>query len=620
MSSKLVSISGFLILSIASAPAFAAETAAATDLRRAVPTTAHMAVYAKHNPERDYQRKYLQDAWDTAQDEQIGQRILKIIASRMPEEKKEHARARWTEIREALEPISGEALANAEEFVFAQQMVGPFNQQLVGVRLSEEDATDCERGMTEVFKLAAKWSDDKVTVKTTPVDDATITTLRLPKESPFQPGVARVGDVILFGTGRELLRASVELMQSDSGVSKFDDPRFKEAMEHLPEAEDVVTFFDGRQLWENMGGIGDFIREKAPDDEKAQRAAKLMDRFVKEVAFLDYEVNVEYTEGGQNRSVALGKLAEGYEDTLLGKALTQGEPFEDWQSWIPADATGYSLSTGVNLHVLYEGIMDIVREEFPESHEGLEKLAQAQEKIGVDLDGDLLQSFSGECMAVRLPVEAAEGKTSQQGVTAVKCSNPERIRELLGRAVDALNELPAVKSQGLELVDAEGLDGYQEIRANIFVTVGVRPVIGFDDGWMIASSHLDAAKKFADVRAGDAESLKDSDALEEFDVEADGEVYAASYSDIGAGVRHAADMIDTAGTMAPMFIGMAAAKADPEDMKPVQEAIALLPSIAKVIRKFDYLEDRLSITQEGPLPDSYLRQAATKIRQPSEEN
>ncbi len=619
MSSKLVSLVGFLVLSLASRPALAAETAVATDLRRAVPATVHMAVYAKHNAERDYQREYLQEAWQTAEDEQLGERILKIIASRIPEHKKVEARDRWTEIREALEPISGEALVNAEEFVFAQEMVGPFNQQLVAMRLSDEEAANCQRGMTEVFELASKWSDGKVRVETTEVGDATVTTLRLPKESPFQPGVARAGDVILFGTGHELLRASVDQLQSDTGMSKFDDPRFKEAMEHLPEAEDAVTFFDGRRLWENMEGIGEFIREKAPDNEKALRVATLMDRIVKEVAILDYEVNVEYTEDGQNRSVALGKLAEGFESKLLGKAVTQGEPFDDWQSWIPADATAYSLSTGANLHVLYEGIMEIVREDFPESHKGLDKFAEMQEEIGVDIDRDLLQSFSGEHVSVRMPVETADGKTTQQGVTASKCSNPERVIELLERAVERLSELPALQAQELELVDVEGMDGYREIRAQIFQTVGIRPVIGFDDGWLVASSHVEAAKKFAAVRAGDADSLADSDNLEAFDVKVDGEVYAASYCDIGAGVRRAADTIDQVGTMAPMFVGMAAAKIGPKEMQALQETTALLPSAAKVVRKFDYFEDRLSVTQKGPLPDSYMRHAATQIRQPSEE-
>jgi hypothetical protein len=196
------------------------------------------------------------------------------------------------------------------------------------------------------------------------------------------------------------------------------------------------------------------------------------------------------------------------------------------------------------------------------------------------------------------------------------CKDPEQIKELLDRAIEALNEIPAVKTQGLELADSEDLDGFQEIRANALNSAGVRPVIGFQDGWMIMSSHAEAAKQLLAVRSGDEDSIEKSDKLAEFDIEADKPVYAVGYSDIGEGVRTVADVIDKAGMMAPMFVGMLAAQAKKEDMATIQEAIGLLPSIAKVVRKFDFFEDRLSIMQEGPLPNSYMKQAVTKIRQP----
>jgi hypothetical protein len=71
--------------------------------------------------------------------------------------------------------------------------------------------------------------------------------------------------------------------------------------------------------------------------------------------------------------------------------------------------------------------------------------------------------------------------------------------------------------------------------------------------------------------------------------------------------------------MAPMFVGMAAAQAGKENMESLQAAAGLLPSIAKVVRKFDFFEDRLSITQEGPEPNTYLKRTVTQIRQPDEE-
>jgi len=91
-----------------------------------------------------------------------------------------------------------------------------------------------------------------------------------------------------------------------------------------------------------------------------------------------------------------------------------------------------------------------VRDQFPESQAALDKFAEAQDKIGVNLDRDILQSFTGELACVSVPVTMADGTKHQTSVTALKCQNPDKIRELLGRAVDALNKLPAVQTQQFE--------------------------------------------------------------------------------------------------------------------------------------------------------------------------
>ena len=264
------------------------------------------------------------------------------------------------------------------------------------------------------------------------------------------------------------MHKSVEQLQDESAKSKFDDPRLKEALTHLPKPEDALVFFDGRRLFQSLHGIGDSIRRQSKNDEVAARVAQLIDRVVNETAILDYEVSVEFTEPGQNHTVAFGKLADDFDGKLLGRALSQAQPFDNWPSWVPRDATAYSLSTGVSLHVLYEGIIKLVREEFPESQQGLEKFAELQKKVGVDLDRDILQSFSGESVSVTMPVKAADGSTRQESVTALKCQNPDKIRELLARAVDGLNSIPVVQLQQLKLEDCNDLKGFQKLHAAIF--------------------------------------------------------------------------------------------------------------------------------------------------------
>lgn len=609
-----------LALAALLAPPARGDEAVAVDLMRIAPVDSYMVVFAQINPEREYQQQYLADAWETACDEKIGERLVKLVTSRMPKDDVSKAKAIVSEIKEALEPIQDASLENIREIVVAQRLNGPIQSSVVAARLTEDDAEGLETGIVQLFELIEEKSEGELAVIVSEADeefDATITRLKLPKEMPFQPCIARIDDVIFFSTSPEMLKTSIEQFLDESAESKFDDPRLAEALENLPEAEDTLTFFDGRQLFENLAEMGDFIRSKSGGDEDAQRAASLVDRIVDEISIFDYEACVEYTEEGQNRVAALGKLMPNTDSKLLGRAVAEGKPFKDWHSWVPADATAYSLSTGVNLHVLYEGIIEIVRDEFPESHAGLDEFEEKQDEIGVHIDRDILQSFSGEIVSVTLPVEAGGGE-SQQGVTALKCSNPERIEELLERAVEGLSKLPALKAQQIELVDCEDeeLEGFKQINATFFQMAGVKPVVGFNDGWMILSTHADAAAKLVAVREGDAESIDRAESLEQFDLDdAEGDVYVVSYRDIGAGIRQVAAALDQAGMMAPMMLGMAAAQADPEDIKPVQEALALLPSIAKVIRKFDYFEQQLSVTSEGPLPNSYVRNSVTLIRQ-----
>jgi hypothetical protein len=587
--------------------------AAELDIKRLAPTDAYTIVHARKNPERAYQAEYLEEAWQTFRDERIAERVWEIIISRAPEEKIDKLKDAWTEMSDALEPINWAALEDSEEFLMASVMVGPFGHTVLAFKLTEEDAKDYRQGVGNLFEVFQKWSDGKVTTETADSADAQMTKLVLPKEVPYQPVAAAVGDLFIICTSPELLERCLGQLKDEDAESKFDDERLVAALKELPEPEDVLTFFDARQMFASMKGLGDFIREQKPDDEDAERGAKVIEKIIDEIAIIDYEVNIEYTEDGKNRTVAYGEWAEGFDDTLLGQALDEGESFEDWKSWVPAGATSYSMGTGINLHVLYAGVLEYVMEEFPESHEELKKWDEVQDKVGVHLDEDILQSFSGEHVSVTLK--------DGQSVSAFKCSDPDKIKELLARAIEGIKNIPQAAMYGIELadVDDEDLEGFQELKMAMIPASQGRPVIGFRDGWMFIASSPEAVKTLLAVRAGDEDSIEGDEDLEKFDLDTDGEVYAVSYSDVGAGIRAAADGIDQAAMMAPMFMGAATANAPEEVRKAITEAIGLLPSVAKVVRKFDFLEQSLSITRAGDDDeDTYRRDSVMLIRQPED--
>src|SRR4051794_15893174 len=104
MNLRRLKLAALLLLAVATCRVQAAEK---LDIKRAVPADSYLAVYAKHNDERDYQRKYFEAALQTAREEHIGKRVMDIITSRAPKDKLDKAREKWSEVKEALEPIKG---------------------------------------------------------------------------------------------------------------------------------------------------------------------------------------------------------------------------------------------------------------------------------------------------------------------------------------------------------------------------------------------------------------------------------------------------------------------------------------------------------------------------------
>ena len=335
----------------------------------------------------------------------------------------------------------------------------------------------------------------------------------------------------------------------------------------------------------------------------------MVEDVIREVDILDYETVVEYTEDGQNRVAAFGKLSENIEETLLGRAITHGKPFEDWQKWVPADATAYSIGTGVYLHEIYVGVLAFVRDRVPESHETLDQWDELQEKVGVNLDEDILQSFSGEHVSITL--------ADKQTVSAFKCSDPKKIRELMDRAIAGLKQrFPAAgnrpggrRRRGPRRLSADSGRGTGDDAQQ----AGDRLQRRLDDHRLEPGRREEAAGR----APGDEDSIEGAESLKRFDLKTDGEVYSVKYSDVGAGIRAAADGIDQFAMMAPLLLGAAMQSAKAEDVKTFQKAIAILPSVAKVMRKFDFYEQTMSIMRKGPEDGTYLREAVTLIRQPA---
>ena len=594
------------------------DSVKAADLKEAAPVDSFIVVYNKHNPERDYQKVYYEEIWKTMQQTRLLDRSLQIIQSRIGEADAEQFVAVREAITNALAPVEWDKLGSPSELLFAQRMVAPGSQQLVMIRLPEGGAASLRQGLVNLFELGSGASKGKLTTTTESVVGMDLTILNLPAGVPLQPCVGATDDLFLFATSREFAASGLELLNNPEAESKFDDVRFKEAISHLPQAEDSLVFFDGRTMMTQMKGFAGFIRQVSNGDPNAARVASLMESAMNQFDAFDYEVTVEYTDGFQNRSATLGRFQENAGDKVLGKMIAGQQKFEDWSKWVPSSANGFSLSSGANLHPIYEWIMTEVPVAFPEAQPGLDRFAAMQDQFDLHLDEDLLQGFGGEVVSLSFPgPQTAFGKSSS-GVLFARCTKPERIQELIHRGFNAISEIPQVKAQGIGLREVAGMEGFEEITANFLGMVGVRPVIGFHDGWMVVASSPDAVRTALETQAGESESFATTDQFSQFGLTVEGPVSGISYKNTGESIRQMSQGLQQAGMMLPMFIGMAGGqgKGGP-DLSVVQEIAGLLPAVGQIIGKFDFIDQQMSVTQTGPADGTYLRESVTLIRPPA---
>jgi hypothetical protein len=615
---KSLRYAGMVLLLTVVCGILAAKPAAAVDLRQAVPADAYLAVYGRHNPERDYQRKYLEDIWQTVKDERLVERAVEIITANVSKENMEQAKGVFDELKTAVEPIDWKALADAQAVAYAAVMQVPTAQHLVLVELTPDSAAGCEAAVKNLFADVQKHSDGQVPVVTATEGSVELTSLALPPGVPFRPTVARVEGVLVLSTSEALVRQSVGMLNGSGQPSKFDDPRLKEALSKLPAPEDALVFFDGKQLFSQLRKLGPFIREQSHGDKHAALVAGIMEQVIDQAAIVNYVATSKYTEGYRDCAESLIKLDPAANDKVLGQMLKGNPAFEDWQRWVPADATAYSLGTGVNLHPLYEYVVKVIREDIPNGDQILQQFDQLQDQVGVHVDKDILQAFDGEYVQVVLPAVSPSAMGSPDKVLALRCSKPDRIRELLHRGIEALQQIPAVQAQQLKLSKCGELEGFEKLSLTTMAMMGAEPVIGFREGWMIIGTRAAAVQKVLDTRSGSAPNAAGSEQFQKFDVEVKGPVDALSYRNLAAGIHQTANTVRQIGMIGPMIVAMAGAQANAKDLQPVLDAMKLLPDVANVIDKFDFLQAELCVTQAGSEPDTYVSRSVILIRPPAE--
>ncbi len=612
-------------------------------LGKYVPERAWFFVHAVTNPERAWIDAKWAEVFEALKTTGIDRDIMDLIFSLMSEEDKTKAQASIDKATQLLRGVRWDDLVKYE-FVFAEGISATPSSYgyLILTRGAENSGAANAAGLVAIFKEIAALSP-KLAVVEAKMDDVEVWTLRIGVGKPEAPVMAfdlfRKGDIIglafdlpmgeLEKTTRQTLEDVVQLMSGKSTKKSIvASARFQEALAQVKPPQDEVAFFDIKTLFADATRLLERIeggmvaqqakakaaaakeatakepdkaaeaQKPADDDEDDAEALAILRKIISQVDFLDYVVSTVETQGRRELKHEATRLQAGKETSPLASALVLRKPFEKFDKFIPAEATGFDLSGFIDLGALYQAAMDFIAKDVPDGQQIVAQIKGALAQIGFDPQRDLFDWWSGEMISIEMPAAVVTPMGGADSVLMVRVKNSELASQKVNAAIDAINNKLKSEGQMLMVTPAKvGAEGFREVTHPMFAMF-VRPVVGVHGDWLMIGSSTGAVNKCLDVAAGKTPSIKENKRYQAEGLIPTGPVLAASFADTSNFGQEMAGVVGMVG-----FMGGMVTAGIPEDnpeakkvKKAIQSGMSIVMKLGPVLQKIDFYSSESSLT------------------------
>ncbi|MCZ6653314.1 MAG: hypothetical protein O7D91_09855, partial [Planctomycetota bacterium] len=362
-----------------------------------------------------------------------------------------------------------------------------------------------------------------------------------------------------------------------------DTPRYREAMAQLPKPEDSVTFMDVHNVFSMVRGFVDGLIESEADSDSGKEA-KILGNLIHQVDIIDYVAVTEETDGLRTVAHSVAKMTEGARSKKLCKALVDQKPITGLLEHVPASASGYSATSGVDLGMLYSWGKDMLEHNFDEGPQWLARWAEWQQVNEFNLQDEILSWIDGGMIGITFPGAIQTGfGASQDIVLKIKVNDDAKARDSffrqLGRFGEALTMAPAADVN---------VEGFRSISHVMMIMFGMKITAGVDKGWLYISNSAPAINKCLATAAGDEPSIATNERYKSEGIVPKGPINSASFAD----TSNAAQEWAMAFGMAPM--GLMMIPPSPET-KPIRSMLGMMGKLAPVLAEKNFERSRSSI-------------------------
>ncbi|MCH8881148.1 MAG: hypothetical protein IID34_14860 [Planctomycetes bacterium] len=565
--------------SVVLSQARAADQPGKFTLARIVPAGSLLYHHRVANPEREFLTKHWSHVWKALRKSGIDKDIMELITAKAPtEEDRADFENHWTKATELFAGVKWSDLTANESLIYVKS---PEDCALM-FRPKTETLASNVQGLIAILEELANF-DEGMRLDKSGAHGGHIWTLSM-AWTPTTLNLFRRGDVLGFTisetAANDILAALARAREYERLV---DTPRYRDAMAQLPKAEDSLTFIDVHNVFSMARELADGPIEADGDSGKR---VEILKNVIHQLDIIDYIAATEETDGLKTVAHKVVKMTEGARSKKLYKAVANQKPITGVLEHVPASASGYSATSGIDLGMLYSWGKDMLEHNLDEGPQWLARWAEWQQVNEFNLQDDILSWIDGRMIGMTFPGAIQTGfGASKDIVFKIKVNDDARARDSFFRQLDrfsgTLTMAPAAD------VNAEGFRSITNPMM-MMMMMGMKITVGVDKGWLYISDSAPAINKCLATAAGDAPSIATNERYKREGLVPKGPVNSASFADTSNAGQELAMMFG----MAPM--GLIMIPHSPE-AKPIRSMLGIMSKLAPVLAEKNFERSRSSI-------------------------
>jgi hypothetical protein len=301
----------------------------------------------------------------------------------------------------------------------------------------------------------------------------------------------------------------------------------------------------------------------------------------------EYAAGTRATDGMKTTGDSITVLRDDAKSKALYQIMFSNPPVKNPLSFVPKDASDFSINSGINLKAVYETAVKMLKEDIPQGEEALSHVEELK-KEGFDIEADLLSWVQGAMVMSSQP--GPNAYAPGDWVFMLKVSDEAKCKAQLDKLVAMAEPMLSGQQQGsIAPADIPGAEGFRTVNHQMLMMMGgVAPTFGVKGGWMILGSNAKYIEKTL-ATIGGGENVSKNARFEKEGLQPSGDVLAMSFADqtkLGEQIGAMLGMLP----MAKMSIP------DIQKQPVLDGLIDIAARFGRVLRKLDFLNSSSTLT------------------------